>query len=922
MSPRKQPDGKPLVIVESPAKARTIARYLGADYAIEASIGHVRDLPASADQIPPEAKQHKWARLGIDVEHDFKPLYIVPEDKRPQIKKLKKLVQHAPVVYLATDEDREGESISWHLVQVLEPEGEVRRLVFHEITKSAIQNALQNPRDIDQNLVEAQETRRLVDRLFGYEVSPLLWKKIKPRLSAGRVQSVAVRLVVERERERIRFRAASFWDLKGQFEPKGGAAFDAALISVGGRRVATGKDFDPSTGRLSEAASDRLHLDEAAARALVARLQGKPASVESVEQKPYTERPQPPFTTSTLQQEAGRKLGFAAKRAMRAAQRLYEGGHITYMRTDSTELSSEALDAARNLIRTTYGAEHLPSEPRAYRTKVRNAQEAHEAIRPAGSSFTHPDQLGGEMGSDEQRVYELIWKRTVACQMKDAHGQRTTLVLALGDARFQATGRTVEYPGFRLAYVERGEDGEGAESEADRILPKVARGDALAVRELEAEGHSTRPPARLTEASLVAELEARGIGRPSTYASIIDTILQRDYCFKKGSALVPTLTAFAVLQVLDGPQLDWLVDYTFTARMEDDLDEISNGRKARLDYLRSFYVGNGRPGLRERLSAAEKSIDPRSVCTIQDFELGEYEGSPIEVRVGRYGPFLACGDLSATLPDSLAPDELDAAKAHELLGQAAAGPRVLGKDAGGLSVMVKTGRFGPYFQLGTLEELGEKKKPKMVSLLARMSPDSATLEDALAMLALPRELGELTLPEGEPGAGETHRVLAHLGRFGPFLKCGPATRSIPSGEDVLSIGLDRARELFAEPKRGGRGARSAPTVLKELGAHPVSGAALRVLDGRYGPYITDGNVNATLPKDQPAAEVTLQRAVELIDAKASQQPRKGARRGARKSPAATDGAKKPAKVARTAAQGRATPAATSRARKSDGSGKS
>src|SRR5688572_13613353 len=536
MSPRKQPDGKPLVIVESPAKARTIARFLGGDYAIEASIGHVRDLPASADQIPPEAKQYKWARLGIDVENDFKPLYVVPEDKRPQIKKLKKLVQQAPVVYLATDEDREGESISWHLVQVLEPEGEVRRLVFHEITKTAILKALENPRDIDQNLVEAQETRRLVDRLFGYEVSPLLWKKIKPRLSAGRVQSVAVRLVVERERERIRFRAATFWDLTGQFEPQGGAAFDAALISLGGRRVATGKDFDPATGRLSESASDRLHLDEPAARALVARLTGKPASVESVEQKPYTERPQPPFTTSTLQQEAGRKLGFAAKRAMRAAQRLYESGYITYMRTDSTELSNEALSAARNLIRTTYGAEHLPSEPRAYRTKVRNAQEAHEAIRPAGASFTHPDQLGAEMGEDERRLYDLIWKRTVACQMKDATGQRTTLVVALSDARFQASGRTVEYPGFRLAYVERGEEGDPADNEADRILPNVQRGAALDVRELEAQGHTTRPPSRLTEASLVAELEARGIGRPSTYASIIDTILQRDYCFKKGSA--------------------------------------------------------------------------------------------------------------------------------------------------------------------------------------------------------------------------------------------------------------------------------------------------------------------------------------------------------------------------------------------------
>ena len=871
----KSKDGKTLVIVESPAKARTIAKFLGKDYVIEASVGHIRDLPANADEVPAAIKKEKWSRLGIDIENDFTPVYVVPPEKKQHIKKLKQLCKDAGVVYLATDEDREGESISWHLVQELKPKGEIKRLVFHEITKSAIQHALDNPRDIDLDLVEAQETRRLVDRLYGYEVSPLLWKKIRQGLSAGRVQSVAVRLVVERELERIRFVATDWWDVIGTFtkraDDRGEAqTFDATLVSVGGQKLATGKDFDPDTGKLVDNSKDRLHLTAETAEALVQRLAGTDATVESLEQKPLTERPQPPFTTSTLQQEAGRKLGFPARRTMRAAQRLYENGYITYMRTDSTTLSSEAVDGARRLIAQQFGEDYVPDSPRSYTGKVKNAQEAHEAIRPAGSDFAAPDALGADMGADERKVYDLIWRRTVACQMKDAKGHRTTLVLAVDDARFQTSGKTITFPGFRKAYekfVQETEDDADAKSE-NKLLPDVAKGDTCTTQALNPEGHTTKPPARLTEATLVRELEARGIGRPSTYASIIDTILNREYCFKKGQALVPTFTAFAVLKLMDR-YLDWLVDYAFTAKMEDDLDEISNGRKGRLDYLRAFYNGNGTPGLRDQLEDVQEKIDPREVCTVDAFQFEPFDGEPVEVRVGRYGPFLSAGDVRATLPPEVAPDELTQEMATDLLEKAKAGPQALGKDPeSGLSVFVKNGRFGPYFQLGSPEELDDEK-PKMASLLKGMEPETVTLEQALKVLALPRNLGAMTLPEGEPGAGESHDVLAYNGRYGPYLKCGTSTRSLGPDDDLLTVGLDRAQKLFAEPKQRGRRAAAQPKTLKELGEHPETKVTIKILAGRYGPYVTDGDVNATVPKDEAPEDIGMARAIELLEQKAA-----------------------------------------------------
>lgn len=866
----KKKGGKTLVIVESPAKARTIHKLLGPDYVIEASVGHVRDLPANASEIPPEMKKEKWARLGIDIEHDFRPLYVIPQDKRKQIQKLSRLVKSAARVYLATDEDREGESISWHLVEVLRPEAEVRRLVFHEITKEAIRHALEHPRDIDRNLVEAQEARRLVDRLYGYLVSPLLWKKIKPKLSAGRVQSVAIRLVVEREKERMRFREAEYWDLSGRFRAAEGGEFEADLVSVGGRRVASGKDFDPETGRLRSGEDDQapLHLDRLAAAALAERLAQATAEVESLEKKPFRERPAPPFTTSTLQQEAGKKLRFSAQRTMRAAQRLYENGYITYMRTDSTTLSGEALQAARARITEQFGEKFLPASPRTYRTKVRNAQEAHEAIRPAGSTFVPPDALGADMGADERKIYELVYRRTIASQMKDAEGHRTTLVVAVDDARFSATGKTITFPGFRLAYVEQEENGEASRAlaEQERLLPGVRVGEEVQTLEIRPVEHHTQPPPRLTEASLVKELETRGIGRPSTYASIIETIQARDYCFKKGTALVPTFTAFAVVNLLDR-YLHYLVDYAFTARMEDELDEISNGRKDRVSYLRKFYSGNGQPGLEHALVEAEEVIDPREVCSIPLGEDGR--GRRIEVRVGRYGPYLECGETRVRLPEGLPPDELTLERALELLEKGEEGPRKLGVDPEtGLSVYVKVGRFGPYFQLGDPEEL-DGRKPKMASLLAGMEPETVTLEDALAVLALPRSLGTRRTPDTDEGPGVEEEVVAANGRYGPYVRWGKETRSIPPEESPLTITLERAMQLLAEPKRRGR-QRAAPKVLAELGPHPETTAMIRVLDGRYGPYVTDGETNASLPRGEKPEEVTLEQAVELLAEKAAQ----------------------------------------------------
>ncbi|MEO6596743.1 MAG: type I DNA topoisomerase [Planctomycetota bacterium] len=900
MAKQKQ-QGTPVVIVESPAKARTISKFLGADYRIEASIGHIRDLPSDASEVPAELKKEKWAKLGIDVENDFKTLYVVPADKREHLKKLKSMVKDASVLYLATDEDREGESISWHLVQELQPKCETKRLVFHEITKSAILAALESPREIDMDLVEAQETRRIVDRLYGYTVSPLLWKKVRPKLSAGRVQSVAVRLIVERERERMRFVPAEYWSVEATFVGEKGdvTPFTAGLNALGAERVATGRDFDADTGKLKEGAGssggrELTVLGEAAAQGLATELTGKAATVADVEQKPYTEKPYPPFTTSTLQQEAARKLRFAAQRTMRAAQRLYENGFITYMRTDSTTLSSQAVAAARSLIGKEFGAQYVPDATRTYQTKVKNAQEAHEAIRPAGSEFVHPGSLPADMGEDERRLYDLVWRRTVASQMKDASGQRTTMTLVMstkqrGEAKFTATGKTIEFVGYRLAYVEDLDEAEAAVADAERLLPNLQKGQAAKAQELTPSGHSTQPPPRVTEAGLIKELESRGIGRPSTYAAIIETIVRRAYVWKKGSALVPTFTAFAVVDLL-ASYLGYLVDYQFTAKMEDDLDEISNGRAKRLDYLKLFFLGeggkNGAPGLRDRVSSVEEHIDPRKICSIP---LGTNEdGELVEVRVGRYGPFLSCGEKRTSVPDEMPPDEMTLAKAIELLIKGGDGPRELGLDPeSGLSVFVKIGRFGPYFQLGEAKppEKGKKAKkgdkPKMASLLTGMEPETVTLDEALATLALPRTVGVAKSPEGE---GD-EPILAANGRYGPYLKWGKDTRSIPAGTTPLTVTMPQALELFAQPKKGGRGRPGAPQkARREMGEHPDSKAVIKLLDGRYGPYVTDGKTNASLTKDENADELTLARAVELLKAREAKGPskKKPARRASKK----------------------------------------
>ncbi|MBM3974611.1 MAG: type I DNA topoisomerase [Planctomycetes bacterium] len=888
---RAKPKGTPVVIVESPAKARTIGKFLGSDYRIEASIGHIRDLPSDASEVPEELKKEKWSKLGIDVENDFKALYVVPADKRNHLKKLRAMVKDAPVLYLATDEDREGESISWHLVQELQPKCETKRLVFHEITKTAILEALDHPRTIDMDLVEAQETRRIVDRLYGYTVSPLLWKKVRPKLSAGRVQSVAVRLIVERERERMRFQAAEYWTIDATLAGADGASFTAALQQLGGARVALGRDFDPETGRLKDASKGVKTLGEAVAKAVAAELHGQQATVLDVEQKPYSEKPYPPFTTSTLQQEAARKLRFAAQRTMRAAQRLYENGLITYMRTDSTTLSTQAIEAARALIKREFGAENLPDAPRAYATKVKNAQEAHEAIRPAGNDFVHPSALPGDMGADERAVYDLIWKRTVACQMKDARGQRTTMALGMatkshGDARLVATGRTIEFHGYRLAYVEDLEDADSELAEQERLLPNLQKGQRATARELQPAGHTTQPPPRVTEAGLIKELEARGIGRPSTYAAIIETIVRREYVWKKGTALVPTFTAFAVVDLL-ASYLGWLVDYQFTAKMEDDLDEISNGKARRVDYLKHFFLGNGTPGLRERVTSVEGDIDPRRICSIP---LGKNEqGDTVEVRVGRYGPFLSCGDKRAAIPDEMAPDEMTFVRAVELLQKGGEGPKSLGVDpATGLPVYLKVGRFGPYFQLGdappSTGKKGKAKKedrPKMASLLAGMTPETVTLAEALAALSLPRTVGTALTADGKD-----EPVLAANGRFGPYLKWGTDTRSIPAGHTPLTVDMGLAMQLFAQPKlgRGGRGAAQKPR--RELGESPVTKQVVKLMDGRYGPYVSDGTTNASLNKDESPDELTLARALELLAARAAKGPAPKKRSARRKKAAA------------------------------------
>ncbi len=885
-----------LVIVESPAKARTIAGYLGDDYVVESSVGHVRDLPQKAADVPPAFKGEPWARLGVDVDNDFKPLYVVSPGKKDVVRDLKRALKDADELYLATDEDREGEAIAWHLLELLSPRVPVHRMVFHEITPQAIQRAIDEPRDLDRRLVDAQEARRILDRLYGYEVSPVLWKKIRTGLSAGRVQSVATRLVVQRERERMAFRAAGYWDIEGTFSPEGALdTFDATLVSVDGTRLASGKDFDDATGAVKNA--DVLVLDEAGASGLAADLAGASFAVRSVESKPYTSKPKAPFMTSTLQQEAGRKLRFSSSRTMAIAQRLYENGHITYMRTDSTTLSDAALTAARTQILEKYGKDYLPDAPRLYTRKVKNAQEAHEAIRPAGDSFRTPDQLRSQLDNDSHRLYELIWARTVASQMTDARGE--TMQVRLGatssagkDAEFAASGRTILFPGWLKAYREGSDEPEGDRDDQDKILPPMQPGGRLTAERLEPKGHETKPPARYTEASLVQKLEELGVGRPSTYAATISTIIDREYVWKKGSALVPSFTAFAVVTLLETHFPD-LVDYAFTARMEDDLDSIASGTAEAIPWLSRFYFGNGELGLKEMVSNRLGDIDARAVSSIP---VGtDDEGRTIVARVGKYGPYLArrpapgpgsadgaeepVDEDTVSIPDDIVPDELTVERANELL-DAPSGDREIGTDPeSGLPVLARAGRFGPYVQLGELEDGGPK--PKTASLFKDMSLDTIALDDALRLLSLPRVVG------ADPADGV--EITVQNGRYGPYLKKANDSRSLATEAQLFTVTLDECLKILAEPKRG-RGQQAAAP-LRELGADPATDLPVVVKDGRFGPYVTDGESNASLRKGDTVEEITIDRASELLADRRARGPAKK-KKGAKKKATAKKGTAK------------------------------
>ncbi|MBO0786603.1 MAG: type I DNA topoisomerase [Actinobacteria bacterium] len=877
------------MIVESPAKARTIAGYLGNGYVVESSIGHIRDMPDKAAEIPAKYRGEPWARLGVDVDHGFQALYVVQTDKKPQVTKLKKLLAGADELLLATDEDREGEAIAWHLLEELKPRVPARRMVFHEITPEAIAQAVANPRDLDTGLVDAYQTRRVLDRLYGYEVSPVLWKKVMPRLSAGRVQSVATRLVVARERERMAFRPASYWDLEAIFTPdhserEGSGepqSFPGRLVAVDGRRVAQGRDFAP-TGELRN--PDLLYLAGAAgpgeqapavpggvqhqlaAGGLAERLAGTRFRVRSVDRKPYRRAPYAPFRTTTMQQEASRKLGFSAKYAMSVAQRLYENGYITYMRTDSITLSQTAINAARVQARELYGAEYVPDSPRAYTSKVKNAQEAHEAIRPAGDRFRTPSQTG--LSGDEFRLYELIWKRTVASQMKDAVGESVTVRItgrssADEEAEFSSSGKIITFHGFLKAYVESVED-DSDRDDRERRLPPLAENDPL-TGELSPAAHETRPPARYTEASLVKELEDREIGRPSTYASIIGTILDRGYVFKKGTALVPSFLAFAVVNLLE-QHFAHLVDYEFTARMEDALDQIARGEAARVPWLQRFYFGtDGEEGLKELVSDLG-DIDARGVSS---FPLA---GTDIVVRVGRYGPYLERDGQRVNVPDGTAPDELTPEYAAELFAQPS-GDHPLGTDpATGHELIAKSGRFGPYVT-EVLPE-GADGKPRTSSLLKSMSLDTVTLEDALRLLSLPRIIGEL---DGEP-------VTVQNGRYGPYVKKGTDSRSLESEDQLFTLTLAEAKEMFAQPKTRGRGRAAAAPPLREMGEDPTSKKPIVVREGRFGPYVTDGETNASLRRGDEVGSLSLQRAVELLAERRAAGPARPRRRASSSRP--------------------------------------
>jgi DNA topoisomerase I len=849
---------KRLVIVESPAKARTIAGYLGPDFVVESSVGHIRDLPDSAAEIPEKYKGESWARLGVDVEHGFEPLYVVDPDKKKTVAQLKKQLAGADELLLATDEDREGEAIAWHLLEVLQPKVPARRMVFHEITRDAIERALDETRDVDERLVDAQESRRILDRLYGYEVSPVLWKKVMRGLSAGRVQSVATRLVVQRERERIAFRAAEWWDLVATFDPE---SFEARLVSVEGQRVATGRDFGPDGQLRGEA----RQLDEEAARGLAERLQGSSFQVARVERKPYVRRPSPPFMTSTLQQEASRKLRYSAQTTMRLAQRLYENGYITYMRTDSTTLSESALTAAREQVASLFGADYVPPEPRRYERKVKNAQEAHEAIRPSGDRFRTPQDVKSELSADEHLLYELIWMRTIASQMKDAQGQTVSLRIAADSSanesvEFGASGTVITFRGFLAAY-EEGRDADRAAQEEDeeRRLPNLSEGDSVELRALEPQGHETSPPARYTEATLVRTLEELGIGRPSTYASILGTILDRGYVFKRGTALVPAFLAFSVVGLLE-KHFGRLVDYDFTASMEDDLDRIAAGDEHRVEWLGRFYFGDGSGGLHELVSDLG-AIDAREINSLEI-------GDGIVLRVGRYGPYLERGEQRASVPEELAPDELTVEKAEELLSQPS-GDRELGTHPEtGLPIVARTGRYGPYVTEVLPEDA--KEKPRTASLFKSMSLDTIGLDDAVRLLGIPRVVG--VAEDGE-------EVVARNGRYGPYIQKGKESRSLEAEEQLLSIDLPGALALLAQPKQRRGQQRAATKPLRELGTDPVGGKEIVLKEGRFGPYVTDGETNASLRKGDDPETVTLDRAVELLAERRAKGPaKKGGRR--------------------------------------------
>ena len=859
--------GIKLVIVESPAKARKIGGFLGDDYVVEASVGHIRDLPQRAADIPKEYKKIAWAKEGVNIEEGFEPLYVINPDKKAKVSELKALMKDVDELILATDEDREGEAIAWHLIEVLRPKIPIRRMVFHEITKEAIKKAAEETRDLDYRLVDAQETRRVLDRLYGYRLSPVLWKKVMPRISAGRVQSVATRLIVERERERMAFISSKWWDLTAQCE----AGFNARLLSLDGKRVAATNDFDANGGLKEKSVANILLLDEAGANELVQSLIGKSLTVKSTEESPRTERPKAPFTTSTMQQDAGSRLGWGAQLTMRVAQRLYENGYITYMRTDSVTLSQSAIESARSSAKSLYGADYIPATPRVYEGKSKNAQEAHEAIRPAGETFRTPGELAPELSRDEFSLYDLIWKRTIASQMSDAKKMQMRVDFDVetktgGAAIFRANGSVVTFPGFLAAYEEIVEDksGDDESAETDKRLPAMAVGDSIRVSNYICEGHETKPPARYTEPTLVKKLEELGIGRPSTFASIMSTIQDRGYVAKRGRALVPTFLAFSVTGLLE-QHFGKLVDYEFTASMEEDLDRIANGEEDRITWLTKFFFGTeGNPGL-EALAADLGAIDAQQINTMK-------MGEDIEIRVGRYGAYIqkGIGDdrKFANIPETMAPDELTLQVAIDLLAQPS-GERELGiHPETNLPLLAKSGRFGPYItevfpepemvvdkKTGELKKPRKKKdapKPKTASLLSTMTLDTITIEDALKLMSLPRTLGDY----------EEVPITVQNGRYGPYMTHGTDSRTLTSEDQLFAITLDEAIELYKQPKVRRRGVAKPP--LKDLGIDPASQKPVLVKDGRFGIYITDGETNATLRRGDNVEFLTLERGLELL----------------------------------------------------------